>query len=147
MTVLKKYIPVINYELNKILSPIVMFGIYFKIEDGSDNIEIVMRYDDAKDDTRPITMASGMEKFISNMAIRHVLLKISALNKPTLRIIDEGFDVLDNDNIYLVQKFFENVKGDFDNIVLITHIDALKDAADHVVSVSQKSGVSTLQRI
>jgi DNA repair exonuclease SbcCD ATPase subunit len=145
MTVLRKYIPVINYELNHILSPIVGFGVYFKIEDETEHIEIVMRYDNTSDDTRPITMASGMEKFISNMAIRHVLLKISALNKPTLRIIDEGFDVLDNDNVYLVQKFFENVKVDFDNIVLITHIDALKDCADHVVTVSQKAGVSRLR--
>jgi len=145
ITVLKKYIPIINYELNGILSPIVSFGVYFKIEQDSDNIDIVMRYDDTKDDTRPITMASGMEKFISNMAIRHVLLKISCLTKPTLRIIDEGFDVLDNDNIYLVQKFFDNVKTDFDNIVIITHIDALKDCADHVVTVSQQSGVSKLR--
>jgi DNA repair exonuclease SbcCD ATPase subunit len=144
MTVLRKYIPVINYELNHILSPIVGFGVYFKVEDDSDNIEIVMRYDNINDDTRPITMASGMEKFITNMAIRHVILKISALNKPTLRIIDEGFDVLDNDNVYIVQKFFENVKVDFDNIVIITHIDALKDCADHVVTVSQKAGVSRL---
>lgn len=145
MTVLRKYIPVINYELNRILSSIVGFGVYFKIDDASDNIDIVMRYDDVKDDTRPITMASGMEKFISNMAIRHVLLKISALSKPTLRIIDEGFDVLDNDNVYLVQKFFEQVKGEFDNIVIITHIDALKDCADHVVTVSQSNGVSKLR--
>ena len=145
ITVLKKHIPVINYELNAILSPIVGYGVYFKIDEGSDNIDIVMRYDDTKDDTRPITMASGMEKFIANMAIRHVLLKISCLNKPTIRIIDEGFDVLDNDNIYLVQKFFERVKGDFDNVVIITHIDAHKDATDHIINVSQTAGVSKLQ--
>lgn len=145
ITVLRKYVPIINYELNRILSPIVGFGVYFKIEDGNENIEIVMRYDDTIDDTRSITMASGMEKFIANMAIRHVLLKISALNKPTLRIIDEGFDVLDNDNVYLVQKFFESVKAEFDNVVIITHIDALKDCADHVVTVSQSNGISRLR--
>ncbi len=145
ITVLKKYIPIINFELNGILSPIVNFGVYFKIEAGSDNIDIVMRYDDATDDTRPITMASGMEKFISNMAIRHVLLKISCLTKPTLRIIDEGFDVLDNDNIYIVQKFFDSVKADFDNIVISTHIDTRKYFADHIVTVSQHGGVSKLR--
>ena len=104
-----------------------------------------MRYDDTIDDTRPITMASGMEKFIANMAIRHVLLKISCLNKPTIRIIDEGFDVLDNDNIYLVQKFFENVKNEYDNVIIITHIDSLKDMADHIINVSQVNGISKLQ--
>lgn len=145
ITVLKNYIPVINYELSRVLSPIVGYGVYFKIDADSDNIDIVMRYDDAQDDTRPITMASGMEKFIANMAIRHVLLKVSALNKPTIRIIDEGFDVLDNDNVYLVQKFFEQVKGEFDNIVIITHIDALKDCADHMINVSQQGGVSKLR--
>ena len=145
ITVLKKYIPVINYDLNRILTPIVGYGVYFKIDDDSDNIEIVMRYDDTIDDTRPITMASGMEKFIANMAIRHVLLKISCLNKPTIRIIDEGFDVLDNDNIYLVQKFFENVKNEYDNVIIITHIDSLKDMADHIINVSQVNGISKLQ--
>ncbi|MHA1971112.1 MAG: AAA family ATPase, partial [Candidatus Thorarchaeota archaeon] len=57
--VLKSYIPKINYEVNKILSDVVEFGVYLKIDAGETDINIVMRYDGEGDDTRPASMSSG----------------------------------------------------------------------------------------
>lgn len=140
-SVLKQYIPIINFEINKILSSIVDFGVYFKIEDNM--VDIVMRGDE--DDTRPVTMASGMERLVINFSIRQVLLMLSYLNKPSTWFIDEGFGVLDANNLYTVQKFFDHAKTVFKNIVIITHLDGMKDIADHTIVVSKVNGISQLQ--
>ena len=142
--ILRSYIPTINYEINKILSDVVGFGLFFKIDDESTDIDIVMRYDLDGDDTRPATMASGMEKLLINFAIRYALISVSNLNKPNTWLIDEGFGVLDSENLYSMSKFFENVRGLFKNIIMITHIDSLKDIANWVITVEKKDGISKL---
>lgn len=140
--VLRGYIPKINYEVNKILSDVVNFGVYLKIESGETDIDIVMRYDGDLDDTRPASMASGMEKLLINMAIRYALLKVSNLNTPSTWFIDEGFGVLDAEHLGTMAQFFNNVRGTFRSIVIITHIDMLKDVANWVINIEKKGGIS-----
>lgn len=140
--ILNGFIPKINYEINKILSDVVEFGVYLKIEDGETDVDIVMQYDGEIDDTRPAQMASGMEKLLINMAIRYSLLSVSNLNTPSSWFIDEGFGVLDDENLSAMAQFFDNVKGVFKNIVIITHIDALKDIANWVINIEKKGGIS-----
>ena len=41
-----------------------------------------------------------------------------------------------------MSQFFDNVKGVFRNIVIITHIDTLKDVADWVINIEKKGGIS-----
>jgi len=139
--VLNQYIPKINFEINKILSNVVPFGIYLKI-DESTNINIVMRSEGMTDDTRPAAMGSGMESLLTNFAIRYALISVSNLNKSSVWIIDEGFGVLDQNNLYSVSKFFENTHDVFKNIIIITHIDELKDIANWVFNVEKKNGIS-----
>jgi DNA repair exonuclease SbcCD ATPase subunit/predicted phosphodiesterase len=146
VTVLRQYIPRVNYEINKILSDVVKFGLYFVMSEESTDIRIVMRYDGELDDTRPAQLASGMESLLINFAIRYALISISRLNKPSSWFIDEGFGVLDPNELFSISKFFENVKSTFKNIVMITHIDALKDVADHTITVDKKEGISILNQ-
>ena len=87
-------------------------------------------------------MASGMEKLLINMAIRHALLSVSNLNTPSSWFIDEGFGVLDAENLFSMSQFFDNVKCVFRTIVIITHIDTLKDVADWVINIEKKDGIS-----
>lgn len=142
--VLKRYIPKINYEINKILSDVVDFGVYLKIDEGETDIDIVMQYDGQIDDTRPAQMASGMEKLLINMAIRYALLEVSNLNTSSSWFIDEGFGVLDSENLFSMKQFFDNVRGVFRNIIIITHIDALKDISDWTIFIEKKEGISTV---
>lgn len=140
--VLRSYIPKINYEINKILSDVVSFGLFFKIDQDSTDINIVMRYDGDVDDTRPASMASGMERLLINFAIRYALISVSNLNKPNMWMIDEGFGVLSTQNLPSMSKFFENVRSLFKNIIIITHLDELKDVANWVLNVEKIDGIS-----
>jgi len=142
VSVLRQYIPKVNYEINRMLSTVVPFGVYLKIEEDSTKIDIVMRYEGDIDDTRPASMASGMERLLINFSIRYALIAISNLNRPNVWIIDEGFGVLDSENLYSVSKFFENTREIFENIIIITHIEELKDVANWVFNIEKKDGIS-----
>lgn len=143
-TILKENLDQINYIINLILSDVVSFGVYFVMEDDSTDVKIVMKHDGEIDDTRPAQMASGMERFFINFAIRYALISVSTLNKPSMLIIDEGFGVIRSEHLDLVMKFFGNIRETFRNIIMITHIDLLKDIADHVINVEMKNRISTL---
>lgn len=142
ISILRNHLPEINYEINRILSDVVSFGVFLTLDPDSTSIDITMRGDGEVDDTRPAQMACGMEKRLINFAIRYALISISTLNKPSMWFIDEGFGVLDANNMYMMRTFFDNVQDIFTNIVIITHIDAMKDVANHVITVDKKDGIS-----
>jgi DNA repair exonuclease SbcCD ATPase subunit len=70
---------------------------------------------------------------------------LSYLNKPSTWFIDEGFGVLDSNNLYAIQKFFDFAKTIFKNIVIVTHLDGMKDIADSTILVSKIEGISHLK--
>lgn len=140
--VMKNYIHIINREINTILSDVVGFMVFLEIDEEKMNVNVFMRYDGEIDDTRPATMASGYERLLMDFAIRYALISVTTLNRPNTWFIDEGFGVLDNDNLYMMEKFFDNVKSMFKNIIIITHVDELKDIANHVVTITKRNGIS-----
>ena len=145
LTIMCQAIPRINYELNRILGNVVNFGVYLKIENDK-NIEIVIRGNGEGDDTRPATMASGMEKLLINFAIRYSLITVSNLNHSSMIMFDEGFGVLDANNIVEMKQFFDNMLDKFKTILIITHIDSMKDIANHslmVEKIDDNSRIST----
>lgn len=144
--ILKSYVPKINYKMNKILSDIISFGVFFKIDEDSTDIDIVMKEDDDSDDTRPASMASGMERLLINFAIRYALICLSNLSKSSTWMIDEGFGVLSTENLYLMSRFFENVQNVFRHIIIITHIDTLKDVANWILTIEKKNGISYINK-
>jgi DNA repair exonuclease SbcCD ATPase subunit/DNA repair exonuclease SbcCD nuclease subunit len=142
ITVIHNYMNKLNYEINDILIDCIDFGVNVHVNEHSGNIDISMRYDGDVDDTRPVQMASGMEKLLINFAIRYALISVSNINKPNTWFIDEGFGVLDQDNLTAMEMLFANMNTVFKNIVIITHIDQMKDVATHIINVSKKDGIS-----
>lgn len=142
--ILKKYIPKINYEINKILGSIVDFEAFLNVEDGETDIDLVMKYNWGNGKTRPSIMCCGMEKMIMNMAIRCAILSVSNLNVSSSWYIDEGFGTLSPENRILMKKFFEAVHDKFRNILIISHLDELKDIVDYPIIIESSNGISKL---
>ena len=88
-------IPQIEQEINNILIPIVDFVI--KLDTDGKNINAYIVYD--TDSFWPIELTSGMERFLSSLAIRSALINVSSLPRPNFLAIDEGFGVLDSDKL------------------------------------------------
>ena len=105
---ISKALPMIEGEVNNILSQIVDFQIIFEM-DGK-NINNYLVYDD--DNVWPLELSSGMERFISSLAIRVGLINVSNLPCSNFLAIDEGFGTMDSDNINSVYQLFQYLKSD-----------------------------------
>ena len=134
--VIKKRLPIINEEIAKVLANVVDFEVFFE-EDGS-RLNILIKH--PKHDPRPLDMGSGAEKSIAAMAIRLALLNVSTLPKPNLFILDEPGTSLDEENMEGFIRILELVKSYFDTVLLISHLDSLKDAVDSQIVIEEKDG-------
>jgi len=130
---LKEMLPSLNNEIKEILTDVVEFSVDIEIDD--DDLEIYINYNG---DKRIIETASGMEKMITSMAIRVALTNISNLPKSNIFIIDEGFGALDDTNIISCIKLLNNFKKFFKTILIISHIDIIKDVVDNNLCIENE---------
>jgi exonuclease SbcC len=90
--------------------------------------------------TRNYEMYSGGEAFRINFAIRIALSRWLARRAgaplPTL-IIDEGFGTQDSTGIEKVKEAIISIQDDFEKILVITHMDELKDAFPTRIDVTK----------
>lgn len=130
-------LPLINKEINNILSGVTNFSI--NIEDEGSSLNVYIDYGDSK---RIIECASGMEKMITSIAIRVALINISSLPKSDIFIIDEGFGALDDSNIESCSRLLTSLKKYFKTILIISHVDSIKDIVDKNIEISKKGNDS-----
>jgi DNA repair exonuclease SbcCD ATPase subunit/predicted MPP superfamily phosphohydrolase len=131
-------IPAIETEINNILIQLVDFTISLEV-DGK-NILGKLNYDNER--AWPLENSSGMERFISSLAIRVALLNASNLPKPNFMIIDEGLGTLDPDNMTAMGTLMGILKSQFDFVVLISHLDVARDMVDKVIEIKRENGFS-----
>lgn len=138
---ISKALPKIEAEINNILTQIVDFTILLQT-DGK-NINAFIVYDE--DNYWPLELTSGMEKFVSSLAIRTSLINVSNLPRPNFLAIDEGFGVLDSDNLNSMYMLFDYLKTQFGFIMCISHIDAMRDIVDKLIEIKKTGGYSKIQ--
>ena len=135
LQIIASQLPIINQEIAKILQGVVGFTVELEAESGSSVMDVYINYGDSR---RIIECASGMEKMISSLAIRVALTNISSLPKTDVLIIDEGFGALDEMNVEACNRLLSSLKRWFKNILVISHVDAVKDAVDNVLDITSK---------
>ena len=89
-------------------------------------------------------MTSGMERVISSIAIRVALINISELPRSNFLILDELFGVLDADNLNNVSMLMDYLKTQFDFVLLISHIDDIKEIPDVYIDLQKINGFSSI---
>lgn len=129
------YLPKINSEINKILNNVTNFKISLEDDVKNNNLDVYIDYGDSK---RVIECASGMEKMMASIAIRVALTNISSLSRSNMFIIDEGFGALDETNVEACGKLLTSLKNYFKTILIISHVDAIKDIVDKTIEISVK---------
>lgn len=133
LQIMSSQLPIINSEIAKILQGVVSFAVELEADLNSNDMEIFINYGDSR---RIIETASGMEKMISALAIRVALLNVSCLPKTDMLIIDEGFGTLDDLNVEACNRLLVSLKKWFKNILIITHVDGVKDVVDNVIDIT-----------
>ena len=136
-------VPYIEQEINNILTQLVDFNLMLEMDGKNINCYIV--YD--QDNFWPIELTSGMEKFVSSLAIRTALINVSSLPRPNFLAIDEGFGVLDADNLNSIFNLFDYLKSQFSFMLVISHIDSMRDVVDHLVEIVKANGNSKIYYI
>ena len=137
---ISKVIPHLEAKINDILSQIVEFNMVLEVDGKHINGYIV--YDE--DNIWPLELTSGMEKFISSLAIRTALVSVSSLPRPNFMAIDEGFGNLDADNLNSMYMLFDYLKTQFDFLLIITHIDTMRDVVDFLIEIKNDNGYSSV---
>jgi DNA repair exonuclease SbcCD ATPase subunit/DNA repair exonuclease SbcCD nuclease subunit len=138
--VIKNIVPEIEREVNNILNQIVEFHV--KIETDGKNIIPYIVYEDK---SWLIEMSSGFERFISSLAIRVSLTNISNLPRPNFLTIDEGWGTMDAENLSQVKILFQFLKTNFDFVIIISHLDSIKDSVDGLVEIVKEGGFSSVK--
>ena len=138
---ISEILPKLEVEINNILQPIVDFQIILNT-DGK-NINSYIAY--GTEEFWPLELTSGMEKFISSVAIRTALVNVSNLPRPNFIAIDEGFGSLDTDNFNSLYLLFDYLKHQFDFIVTISHIDKTRDMVDQIIDITKLGGFSSIR--
>lgn len=150
---LKSYLPMIEADVNQILHAMVAFNVEFKFYDETDtktkqlksstgSIDVNICYQNS----RPynVQLTSGFEKFIINLAIRMTLCQISLTSKPNFLIIDEGWSCLDRENLNNIETIMNYIKSQYDHVILISHLEELRNQSDYVINIDRRKGKSYL---
>jgi exonuclease SbcC len=98
--------------------------------------------------TRPYETFSGGEKFRVNFSIRvalsHLLAQRAGVRLRSL-FIDEGFGTLDAEGRRRLVEAVKAVQDDFDLILVITHIEELRDAFPTRIQVTKMDAGSLVE--
>jgi len=137
---ISQVIPTLQTEVNNVLSQTSDFSVSLEVDGKNINGKIL--YED--DRVWPLELASGMEKFISGLAIRVALMSVSNLPKSNFLVIDEGLGVLDADNLANMSTLFGILKNQFDFMILISHLDVVRDIADNLIDIQRADGFSKI---
>jgi exonuclease SbcC len=138
-------LPEIETEANRLLGRMTDNRMHVKIETQretkkGDTVETLDINIADELGTRNYEMFSGGEAFRINFAIRIALSKLLARRAgaplPTL-IVDEGFGTQDSVGIERLRDAINSIQDDFDKIIVITHIEELRDAFPARIDVTK----------
>ena len=138
---LEKAIPTIEGEINNILGQLVDFQMSLDMDGKNINSNIV--YDDVNQ--WPLELSSGMERFISSLAMRVGLINVSNLPRSNFLAIDEGWGTMDSDNINSVYNLFQYLKGQFQFALIVSHVDSMRDAVDTLLEITKDTEYSQIK--
>lgn len=148
--IVETVLPVIENEVNQILNQIVDFTV--RLEATSEKYihgyivyPPVILNDVEVERYWPIELTSGMERFVLSLAFRTSLSEITTLPKTNFLAIDEGFGVLDQDNIITMGKLFNYLKQQYEFLIIISHIEIMRDLVDNNIKIVKENGYSRLE--
>lgn len=139
--IMTQHLDHINTRMNDLLSKVVDFTVELRMDDEKGNLEAILK---KKGKKRIAELGSGMERTMISVALRVALREISSIPMPDFFIVDEGFAMLDSDNIMACKNLLTELKKMFRFIVVMTHNDAVKEMMDRTIEVSMRGEFSKI---
>jgi len=139
--IIKNKLPAINEEIAKILNSIVDFQIY--LENDDDKLDIMIKHPNGE--PRPLEMGSGAEKTLASTAIRLALISVTSLPTSDIFLMDEPGTALDEENMSGFIRMLELIKSYFKTVIIISHLDSLKECVDKQIVINRKDGYAFVE--
>lgn len=121
----------VNTRVNELISQFINKKVFVLL----DGTNILVHIKDNMDNI--INILGGMEMFIINIAFKIALANVSIIPKNKMIIIDEGVSVLDKQHIERFDKIAMFLNSNYDHVILISHIDSLKDFISHYITINK----------
>jgi|GEM_PF-976048 len=89
---------------------------------------------------------SGGERFRIDLALRIALSKLLAAQSGVsvkMLIIDEGFGTQDEEGLEVIVDAIDRISDEFEKIIMITHLEKLRDAFEVKINVKKEAGVGS----
>lgn len=132
---IEQYVPEFELRVNWMMEKMVDFKIKMEIEEKKWNIYI--QYPGKK---LNIDLCSGYERFVVGLAIKSSLADLSQLSKPGFMVIDEGFGALDQARLREIGRILDYLRGKYQFVLLITHVEQIKDELDTRIRIERCAG-------
>lgn len=129
-----RVIPMLESEVNDFIKCVDGFRLRIEIRK---NDEMIFKVEDRGSATS-IDHASGYQKFVIGLGMRLALSRIGVCGHGVKHMfIDEGFTACDADNMRKARLVLDNMmsRGCFECIVVMSHLEAVRDVVDKTVSV------------
>lgn len=141
--VLRKTLPIINAQMNSMLSNVCDFNIEIAITDKNDVMFYLI-----KDGVRSeLTSGSGFERTASALALRTVLGSISSLPRINGFIADEIWGRVAKENYENMIKLLNKILNYYDYIIVISHLDEIKDYCNQIITVTKENNISKIHLV
>jgi len=137
----EKVLPVLVDTTNKIVSSIFAdrtLELRYKFQDNTLLWSVL-----DEDNHVHMEKLSGAQSFAVSLGFRLALSAIGISKfKCNQLFIDEGFCSFDQKNLLHVPNLIKNLKTMFDEIILVTHLEEIKNSTDFIVNISRERGIS-----
>lgn len=138
--VLRSVLPIINSEVERLLSDVCDFDVEVFIDDKND-----VQFNLTKDGViNSLKSGSGFEKTVSSLALRAVLGKLSILPMPNFITFDEVLGKVANENLEKLKPLFDKISNMYEIVFLITHSELVKDWGDVSLTIIKESNISRI---
>ena len=139
----EKVLPVVVDTTNQIVSSIFAerrLELRYKFQDNTLLWSVV-----DEDNHIHMEKLSGAQSFAISLGFRLALSAIGITKfKCNQLFIDEGFCSFDQKNLLHVPNLIKNLKNMFDEIILVTHLEEIKNSTDLIINISREKGISYL---
>ena len=105
-----------------------------RVEFVDNKLEIL--FSNVNSQPRYIECCSGAEKSLASIVTRMALLEVSSLPKGDIFILDEPGTSLDSNNMVYFTEMINIVKNSFKIVLLISHLQNLKDTVDDKILIN-----------
>ena len=140
--VLRETLPLINGELNRLLTDVCDFTVNVSIDDRNDIAFSLVRYGVVKN----LASGSGYEQTAAALALRVVLSNISTMPRPSVLLLDEVLGGVANENYERMKTLFKRVAKDYSCVLHITHLEQIVDWHDSILTVIKENNISRIKQ-